>query len=135
MTFTNYTETEILQWLVGGQDMPASHSSVYVSLHSSDPGESPDGSTEIDASTFTYERTETTAGSDWTIADDTFENSSEISFPEADSNWGTITHFAIWDGASDSDNPLAKSALEISKEVKLGDKPIFRVGKLSGQID
>jgi len=135
MTLTDYTETQTIEWLVGGLDMPSAHADLYVALHTSDPGETPDGSTEVDSNTFTYERQQTTTGSDWTISNNTFENSVEISYPQADSNWGTITHFSLWDGSSDSDNALAKSALDTSKEVKIGDKPIFRIGNLSGDID
>lgn len=132
--FTNYTETQIVDWLVGGTDMPAAHGSVYVALHTADPGESPDGSTEVDSNTYTYSRFQTSAGSDWILDGDSFENDTEIEFPEADEDWGTVSHFSLWDGSEDSDNPLAKSSLDNSRTVEAGDAPVFRVGNLSGEV-
>jgi len=132
--FTDYTETQIVNWLVGGTDMPAAHGSVYVALHTSDPGETPDGSTEVDASTYTYSRVQTSANGDWTRNGDSFENAVEIEFPEANGSWGTISHFSLWDGSADADNALAKSALDTSRSIQDGDAPVFRVGNLSGEV-
>jgi len=132
--FTTYSEEQIVDWLVGGVDVAPAPANIYVALHTSDPGESPDGSTEVDSGTFTYNRVSTSAGSDWTINSDEFENSVEIEFPEASSTWGTVSHFSLWDGSADSDNALAKSALDSSRTVESGDAPVFRVGNLSGEI-
>lgn len=133
--FTDYTETEIVNWLVGGQDMPVAHANVYVALHTADPTETPDGSTEVDASTTSYTRVSTSAGTDWTLNGDNFENGVEIEFPEATESWGNVSHFSLWDGSADTDNPLAKSALDTTRTIESGDAPIFRVGSLTGQVD
>jgi len=134
--FTDYTETEIVEWLVGGVDMPVVHGNVYVGLHTSDPGESPDGSTEVDAGTTTYNRVQTTAGTDWNLNAGSFDNSVEIEFPEANGSWGIVSHFSLWDDTEvNSGKPLAKSALDVSRDITGGDAPVFRVGSLTGQVD
>jgi hypothetical protein len=134
--FTDYTETEIVEWLVGGTDMPTAHADVYVGLHTSDPGESPDGSTEVDAGTTSYSRVQTTAGTDWNLNADSFDNAVEIEFPEANGSWGNVSHFSLWDDTEgNSGNALAKSALDTSRDITDGDAPVFRVGSLTGQVD
>lgn len=133
--FTTYSEEQIVDWLVGGVDVAPAPANIYVALHTSDPGESPDGTTEVDSGTYTYSRVSTIAGTDWNQPSvDKFENSVEIEFPEASNTWGTISHFSLWDGSADSDNALAKSALDSARTVESGDAPVFRVGNLSGEV-
>lgn len=132
--FTDYTENLTVEWLVGGTDFPASHSNVYVGLHTADPTDSGEDN-EVTASS--YSRASTVAGSDWTINGGTFENNGEIQFPIAQENWGTVSHFTLWDGSPNdgTNNALAVSSLDSSKEIREGDQPVFRDGVLTGQVD
>ena len=83
--FSSYTEEQIVNWMVGGEDMPVAHENVYVALHDGDPTN--DGTvTEITADS--YDRVETTANGDWTRTGNSFENAVEIEFPEATESWG-----------------------------------------------
>lgn len=129
--FTDYTENQIAQWLVGNADMPTSHGNVYVALHTSNPGDDGQGN-EVSAGS--YSRVQTAAGTDWTINGGEFENAVEITFPEATEDWGTITHFSLWDGSTTSDNALAVSPLVQSRDVGTGDTPLFRAGNLNGSV-
>jgi len=116
--FSGYTENEVLEWLVKNTDMPVSPSNIYVSLHTADEGENPDGSNEVGAAD--YSRASTSAG-DWSVGGSdgptTVDNANEISFGDPQNNWGSITHFALWD-ASTGGNPLiATIPLNSSKSV------------------
>lgn len=129
--FSSYTEERIVNWMVGGEDMPEAHTNVYVALHDSDPTN--DG-TENEITADSYDRVETTANGDWTRTDNSFENAVEIEFPEATELWGDVSHFSLWDGPDDTDNPIAQSALESTRTIDEGDAPIFREGNLTGQV-
>lgn len=129
--FSSYTEEQIVNWMVGGEDMPVAHTNVYVVLHDGNPTN--DGTAnEITAGS--YDRVETTANGDWTKTGNSFENAVEIEFPEATELWGDVSHFSLWDGPDDTDNAIAQSALENTRTIDEGDTPIFREGNLSGQV-
>jgi len=130
--FTTYVEEEIVNWIVGGEDMPVAHTNVYVALHDDDPTN--DG-TENEVTAESYDRVETTANGDWTRSGNSFENAVEIEFPEAEEEWGNVSHFTIWDGPSDTDNPLGQSALNTARDISEGDAPVFREGSLTGEIN
>lgn len=127
---TDYTEGQFIDWCFGGTDMPAAHGSVYVALHTEDPTESGDVG-EVSASD--YGRVETVAGSDWTTSGGQAENANEVLFT-AGSDWGTITHFSLWDAASGG-NPLWHSAVEPEKPLGTDDELSFSAGSLTVAID
>ena len=130
--FSSYVEEEIVNWMVGGEDMPLAHSSVYVALHTNNPTN--DG-TENEITDASYSRVETTANGDWTRTNNEFENAVDVEFPQAEEDWGDISHFSLWDGPSDTDNPLAQSELGTTRTVLSGDVPVFRVGVLTGSVN
>jgi len=130
--FTTYTEEQIVNWLVGGSDMPLAHGNIYVALHTSSPTNSGEDN-EVTAAS--YSRVSTEANTDWQIADNTFDNLIDIEFPEAQEDWGDITHFTLWDGPDATDNALAWSALDTSRNIATGDAPVFRDGSLNGSVN
>lgn len=135
--FSGYSENEIAEWLFKNTDMPASSTNVYVSLHTADEGENPDGSNEVDAAD--YDRAETSP-TDWTVGSSdgptTVDNANDISFGDPQNNWGTITHFAIWDASTDG-NPLIKTVqLNSSKTVDADtDELLFAAGDLTADFN
>jgi len=65
----------------------------------------------------------------------TTSNVSAVTFPAPTANWGTITHFGIYDAAS-AGNLLFYGALTTSKTVNNGDAaPSFAGGALTVQVD
>ena len=135
---SGYTEDQLLNWMFKNTDMDASPVNVYVSLHTADEGENPDGSNEVSAAD--YDRA-STAASDWTVDSNDgpsgVSNASDISFGDPQNNWGTITHFALWDGSADTDNPLIKTVqLSSSKTVDADtDELLFSAGDLTASMD
>lgn len=130
---TDYAETEIRDWMSQGTDPDTAPGNLYVALHTSDPGDSPDGSTEVGAGD--YDRVSTTTGTDWnTPGSNDFQNANEISFGTATSNWGTVSHVSLWDAATGG-NCLAAFALDSSKTIDTDDEATFAAGDLSFSID
>ena len=69
----------------------------------------------------------------WTAAsatDGVTDNAADITFPTPSANWGTITHFAVFDNTTGG-NMLIWGPLTVSKTVNNGDPaPKFVAGSL-----
>lgn len=61
-------------------------------------------------------------------------NSSLVSFPTATYNWGTVTHFGIFDSLTGG-NLLFHGPLTSPKVVNAGDSFVFPVGNITISID
>lgn len=55
-------------------------------------------------------------------------NDEIIFFPEAESNWGTATHFGIFN-SKESGQPIIYGALESAVTIQTNYVPLFRVGQ------
>lgn len=131
---TDYLETNVRDWISQGTAMPSAPGTLYVALHTSDPGESPDGSTEVGASD--YSRVGVTTGSGWnsSLNPTQFSNANTISFGQATSDWGTISHVSLWDGSTTSDNCLAAYALDSTVTINTDDTFEFASGNLDFEV-
>ena len=65
----------------------------------------------------------------------TKKNVAEITFPQATSNWGTITWFAIVDSNGTNPNILLWGTLNTSVNINTGDTAVFRVNGITIQED
>jgi len=124
-SFGDFWEDEVLDHLFGkGSYTPPT---IYVALSTADPTD--DGSGVAEPSGNGYARVET-AGSDWDAASGgATANANAITFPEASGAWGTISHFALYDAATNG-NMLAHGALDSSEVVTTGQTPRFSAGAL-----
>lgn len=108
---------------------------LYVSLHTSDPGEAGNQTTNEAAYT-SYERVAVArSGSGWTVSGNTVTNAALIQFPQCTGGSETITHFAIGTAASSTGKVLYKGALSSSLAVSSGIQPQFGAGELDGAED
>jgi hypothetical protein len=136
---TNYLENKLVDHLFRGQTLTAP-SSLHVSLHTANPGET--GASELPA-TGGYARAAVTSSlANWAGTQSAgstaassgtggqTSNNDVISFPTPSADWGTVTHFAVWDAASDG-NPLLYGALSIAKTINEGDSISFAAGALT----
>tara|TARA_R110002167_G_C12702170_1_gene653693 strand:- start:6835 stop:7215 length:381 start_codon:yes stop_codon:yes gene_type:complete len=126
MSFTNYTETEVLEWLftAGSVTRP---SAWYVGLFTSAPSD-PGGGTELSGSNYAREAVV------FTVSGDTASNNANIEFNAATGSWGTITYAAIFDALSGG-NMIAYAALSASKEIGTGDILRIPTGDLDVTLD
>lgn len=129
--FTDATETDGRDWLFKGVDMPPAPTSLEVSLHNSDPGDSPDGSTEVSAAD--YSRVSTSTGTDWdAIGENAAENAVKIDFGTTQNDWGTITHAVLWDNNGVA---RAKTTLDNAGETPTGIEVYYPAGTLDFTFD
>ena len=128
--FSDYWENKILDHIFGkGSYTPPS---IYVGLSTADPSDADSGLAEPSGNG--YARVQTSA-SDWnTASNGTLDNSSNIAFSQATGNWGTITHFALFDAAT-AGNMLAYGVLSQSKSISESDTARFEAGDLDISLD
>lgn len=133
MTASNFLENEVLDHVLGGADYtrPAT---VYVALHTADPGET--GATG-EVSGNAYARVAVTNNvTNWPAASNGAKsNGTAINFPTpTPSGWGTVTHWSIWDAVSGG-NCLFVGALSASKTINADDGVSFGAGTLTISAD
>jgi hypothetical protein len=123
--FSDYWENKILDHIFGkGSYTPPT---IYVGLSTADPTD--DGSGLAEPSGNGYTRVQTSA-SDWNVASNgSLDNAGNIIFNQATGNWGTITHFALFDAAA-AGNMLAHGALNQSKAISESETARFEAGDL-----
>lgn len=132
--FSNYLENAILDHILGGGDYtrPAT---VYVSLHTSDPGDT--GANECSGASYARVAI-TNNGTNWPSASGGAKTTGAVvTFPTATgggSGFGTVTHFGIWD-ASTSGNNLFSGALTSSQAVPSGVTVSFAIGDIDITLD
>lgn len=105
--------------------------SLYVSLHTGDPGEAGNQTTN-ECAYGSYARVavaRTAVG--WTVSTNTATNGALVQFPECTSGSETITHVAIGTDLSGTGKILYKGALTASRSVSSGIQPQFAASGLS----
>ena len=122
MSISNYAENKILDHVTGeaAWTMPTT---VYVKLHTGDPGET---ATSNAATETTRKAASWSAASSGSIATDATIEWTNVSTTE------TYTHWSLWD-ASTSGNALWTGALSASAAVTAGDT--FQITSLTLSLD
>jgi hypothetical protein len=136
---TNYLENELIDHLFRGRSFTAP-AAMHVGLFTAAPDDT-GGGTEVSGGSYArvsyapgtgnWEGTggETTAVDSAGTGGGT-QNINAVTFPTPTANWGTITHFGVFDAASGG-NLLFYGALTTSKTVNNGDPaPSFAAGAL-----
>lgn len=105
--------------------------SLYISLHTADPGEGGDQTTS--EATFTsYARVAVArSGAGFTVTANSVVNAAAITFPQCTGGSNTITHFGIGTAASGAGKLLYKGALSQSRGVSNGTIVQFDAGQLT----
>lgn len=128
MSFSNSTETLVLNWLLttGSATRPTSW---HLALFTSNPDEDASG-TEVSTSGTAYAR----QSAAFTVSGNTASNTSAIEFPTATASYGTVSHVGVYD-ASTGGNLLAYAALSTSKTIDTGDVLRVPVAELDITLD
>ena len=129
-SFSDYWENEILDHIFGkGNYSPPT---IYVGISTADPGDSGAGLTEPSGGGYARRQT---MSADWNAAaDGLLDNANTITFNVATGDWGTLTHFALFDAAT-AGNMLAHGALAQAKVIANGDTLQFVTGDLHVTLD
>lgn len=104
--------------------------SLYVSLHTADPGEA--GTQATSEATFTsYARVAVarTSGG-WTVASGAASNTAAVTFPACTGGSNTVTHFGVGASSSGAGKLLYSGALSASLAVSNGITVSFAAGEL-----
>ncbi len=125
----NNTDITLIGDAAGLQNSAAA-GSLYVSLHTADPGEAGDQTTNETAYT-NYARVAVarTVGG-WTVSGNTVSNAALVQFAQCGVTGATLTHFGVGTDASGAGKLLYSGALTASLAVSSGIQPQFAAGDL-----
>lgn len=134
MAFSQYLADKVLVW-IKGTTFPTALSTVYVTLHSGDPGTAGSannvqssivsGGVRTAVSTSTLSAVTSASGGGFQIT-----NNNSVQITTSSTSSATVTHFGVWD-ASSSGNFLASGSLTSPVEVVTGDTVQFNAGALT----
>lgn len=141
MSMNNAAETALLKlWLqnvnfanVGdatGMRGSSTPGFVYVRLHSADPGEA--GNATTNEVTFTgYAAAQLARSSGvWDVTNNIGSNIAEVQFAECTAGTAAATHFSISDAATGAGNWMLSGALNATLNISAGITPRFAAGVL-----
>ena len=125
----NNTDITLIGDAAGLQNSAAA-GSLYVSLHTSDPGEAGDQTTN--ETTYTdYARVAVArSGAGWTVTGNAVANAALVQFPQCGVTGATLTHFGVGTDSSGAGKLLYSGALSASLAVSSGIQPQFAAGDL-----
>ena len=134
-SFSNYLEGALLQHIfsTGEAKTAMAVPDKYVALCTATVDDTKTGTTITEPGAGAYARVICSTWDDCAGAGVT-ENSQAITFPQATTDWGKITDFAICDAATTGEL-LAYGTLTVSKSVQTGDTPKFDTGDLDITLD
>lgn len=138
MSKSNSMETDLLELIFNAtawpdlaeNDASSPVTNLYVSLHTSDPGEA--GAQNTNETSYTnYARVAVVrTSSGWTVSGNAVTNAAAIAFPQCGASGATITHFGVGTLSSGAGQLLYSGALTSSLVVSAGVTPQFAAGDL-----
>lgn len=115
----------------GGLQNSATAGSLYVALHTGDPGEAGTATTS-EAAYGSYARVAVArSGAGWTVAANVSSNAALIQFPECTSGSETISYVSITTASSGATKILYSGALTASRAISSGIQPQFAASALT----
>lgn len=146
MSATNAFETDLLELIFNNTDIAligdaaglqnsASAGSLYVSLHTADPGETGDQTTNETVYTNYARVAVARSGAGWTVSGNNVSNAAAVTFAQCGVTGATITHFGVGTDSTASGSLLFKGALDASLAVSAGITPEFAAGALDVTVD
>lgn len=146
MSMSNSAETNLLELIfqnvdwtnigdAGGLRGSATAGSFHISLHTADPGEAGDQTTN-EATYTSYARVAVArSGSEWTVSGNNASNTNAVTFATCTGGSNTITHFAVGRDSSGAGEIIASGALTSSLAVSNNITPSFAAGQLDVDAD
>ena len=146
MSKSNTFETDLLLLVFNNTDITligdaaglqnsATDGSLYVSLHTADPGEAGDQTTNETAYTNYARVAVARSGAGWTVSGNTVSNAALVQFAQCGVTGATLTHFGVGTDASGAGKLLYSGSLTSSLAVSSGIQPQFAAGDLDIQED
>lgn len=135
MSMSNTTENDVLKMMLEGTDPSwRAGATVWIALHTADPGEA--GSAVTSEATYTsYARVAVTKATGWTDGGSTFSNAALVQFPQCTGGSNAITHFSVVTTTSGAGQILVSGELSATLNVATGIQPQFAIGDLDVTAD
>lgn len=144
MSATNACETALLLLLYNNTDFAnvgdaaglqnsAVAGSLYVSLHTADPGEAGSQTTSETAYTNYARVAVARSGAGWTVSGASVSNAAAVTFPACGVTGATITHFGVGTDSSGAGTLLFKGTCSLV--VSAAITPQFAIGALTNTCD
>lgn len=134
MSKGNTTELDVLKMILKGVDPSwRANANRYVSLHTADPGEAGDQTTN-EATYAGYTRVAVPVA-DWTVVSNTLANANLLQSGQCSATPNTITHVGIGTLASGAGQLLYSQPISSPLSVTVGVNPQFAVGVLVASED
>ena len=146
MSMSNASETNLLNLLFNNTDWAnvgdaaglqnsTAAGSFYVALHTADPGDAGNQSTnEVSYTGYARVAVARTAGG-WTVSGNQVSNTATVQFGECTAGSATATHFSVGLLTSGAGDILYSGSLSASRSISSGITPLFNAGALQGTID
>ena len=146
MSMTNAAETALWNLIfnnaawanigdAGGLQPSATAGSLYISLHTADPGETGDQTTnECNYTSYARVAVARSAGG-WTVSGNNAANTAAIDWPACTGGTNTATHFGIGTAASGAGNLLFSGVLGTSLAISAGITPSAPIGDIDNNAD
>jgi len=146
MSMSNSAENDLLELLFLNQDWEGigdagglrgsvTAGNFYIALHTADPGEDGDQSTnEADYTGYSRVAVPRTSAY-WEINNGVVSNKQTIQFNECTGGNNLVTHFSVGKGASGATQYIFRGALSAPRQITSGITPLFNPGQLSGTLD
>ena len=130
MSKSNTTENDLMKFMFNGTAMPSYEANLYLSLHTADPGEAGDQTTN--EATYTgYARVGVARdNTGWVVSGNQSSNDDLLQFPQCTGGSNTITHVAIGTASSGAGQILYSGALNASIVVSNLIQPQFAAAAL-----
>lgn len=125
----NNTDITLIGDAAGLQNS-ATAGSLYVSLHTADPGEAGNQTTNETAYTNYARVAVARSGAGWTVTGNAVANAALVQFPQCGVTGATLTHFGVGTDSSGAGKLLYSGALSASLAVSSGIQPQFAAGDL-----
>jgi len=136
MSMSNTTENDLCLLFFNGTALSwDALTSLYVALHTADPGEA--GSAVTSEATYgSYARVAVNRdNTGFTVSGSGVVNAALVQFPTCTSGTNTLTHFSIVTTSSGAGQIIVSGALSASLSVSTGVQPQFPASTLSGSAD
>lgn len=138
MSKTNAFETDMLELFLNAtaladlaeNDSSSPAANIYVSLHTGDPGEAGDQTTNEATYTGYARKAVARTSGGWTVSGNNASNTAAITFDPCSGGSNTITHFGVGVASSGAGYLMYKGALSASLAVSSGITPEFAIGAL-----
>lgn len=146
MSMSNASETNLLLLLfnnvdwanvgdAGGLQNSATAGSFYVALHSSDPADAGDQTTNEISYTGYARVAVARSGAGFTVSGAQVSNAATVQFGECTAGSASASHFSVGLAPSGAGDILYSGSLSATRSISSGITPLFNTGALQGTVD